>query len=189
MRQEDFLTVEIENGIATVWMDHKLESMNVISIDVMNILQEAFDRIKDDDEVKAAIIISKKKDFLAGADIKSFAIEKVGDFSPIQKRGLEGLEQLENSKKPIIAAVHGTAYGMGTELSLACHAIIASDHPSTKFALPEVKLGLLPGGGGTQRLPRKIGLQKALNMILTGSNLFARPANGHIKLCFDTIFG
>mgnify|MGYP000347482121 CR=1 FL=1 len=176
MRQEDFITIEIEDGIATFWMDHKFEKMNVVSPDVMDIFDKAFLKIEKDDAVKAAIIISRKKDFMGGADIKSFSIDKPGDFEPIQRKGLEGLARLEKGKKPVIAAVHGTAFGLGTELSLACDAIICSDDPRTKFALPEVKLGLLPGGGGTQRLPRKIGLQKALNMMLTGSNLYAYPA-------------
>ena len=176
MRQEDFLTIEINDGIATFWMDHQFEKMNVVSPDVMDIFDKAFLQIETDDAVKAAIIISKKKDFMGGADIKSFAIEQPGDFEPIQRRGLEGLARLEAGKKPVIAAIHGTAFGLGTELSLACHARICSDDPRTKFALPEVKLGLLPGGGGTQRLPRTIGLQKALNMVLTGSNLYAYPA-------------
>ena len=126
--------------------------------------------------VSKSFIISAKKDFIAGADIKAFDIKKKGDFRPIQEKGHQGLLELEMGKKPVVAAVHGTAFGLGTELSLACHAIVCSDHSSTKFALPEVKLGLLPGGGGTQRLPRRIGLQKALDMMLTGKNIYAYPA-------------
>ncbi|MGB1247527.1 MAG: 3-hydroxyacyl-CoA dehydrogenase NAD-binding domain-containing protein [Chitinophagales bacterium] len=176
MRREDVLKLIVENGIATIWLDHKIEKMNVVSPDMMGILDAVFEELKTDDEIKGAVIISGKKDFIAGADIKAFSIEKKGDFRPIQEKGHQGLLELEMGKKPVVAAVHGTAYGLGTELSLACHAIICSDHSSTKFALPEVKLGLLPGGGGTQRLPRRVGLQKAMDMMLTGKNIYASQA-------------
>ena len=174
--RDTFLRIEKENGIATLWLDHQEEKMNVVSPDMMEALESVFVELETDDSIQGAVIISAKKDFIAGADIKSFAIEKKGDFEPIQRRGHAGLARLENSKKPIVAAIHGTAYGLGVELPLACHARVATNHPSTKLALPEVKLGLLPGGGGTQRLPRLVGIQKALDMMLTGKNIFARPA-------------
>jgi 3-hydroxyacyl-CoA dehydrogenase / enoyl-CoA hydratase / 3-hydroxybutyryl-CoA epimerase len=176
MNQEDILKLEINNGIATIWLDHKIEKMNVVSPEVIGILDGVIEQLKNDNNIKGAVIISAKKDFIAGADIKSFNIKQKGDFSPVQAKGQKGLWELENGKKPVVAAIHGTAFGLGTELSLACHAIICSNDPSTKFALPEVKLGLLPGGGGTQRLPRRIGLQKALDMMLTGKNIFALQA-------------
>ena len=176
MKREDVLRLEIEKGIATIWLDHQIEKMNVVSPQMMAVLDSVFDEIKTNDAIKGVVIISAKKDFIAGADIKAFDIKKKGDFRPIQEKGHQGLLELEMGKKPVVAAVHGTAFGLGTELSLACHAIVCSDHSSTKFALPEVKLGLLPGGGGTQRLPRRIGLQKALDMMLTGKNIYAYPA-------------
>lgn len=176
MQIKDFLTIEKEDGIATLWLDNKKEKMNVVSPSVIDIFGQIFEQMENDQEVKAVIFISGKKDFMAGADIKSFAIEQKGDFRPIQKAGHETLNKIENSKKVYISAVHGTAFGLGTELSLACHARIATDHPSTKFGLPEVKVGILPGGGGTQRLPRLIGIQKALDMMLTGKNIYARTA-------------
>ncbi|RMG23058.1 MAG: hypothetical protein D6730_15250, partial [Bacteroidetes bacterium] len=80
MKTEDFLTIEVQDGIATIWMDHQLEKMNVVSPDVIRIFGEVFDRIEQDPQVRAAVLISRKKDFIAGADIKSFAIEKPGDF-------------------------------------------------------------------------------------------------------------
>lgn len=172
MKKEDVLRIEINNGIASIWLDHQIEKMNVVSPDMMGVLDEVFEEIKTNDAIKGVVIISAKKDFIAGADIKAFNIEKKGDFRPIQEKGHQGLLDLELGKKPIVAAVHGTAYGLGVELPLACHAIICSDHSSTKFALPEVKLGLLPGGGGTQRLPKRVGLQKALDMMLTGKNIY-----------------
>lgn len=173
---KDFLTIEKKDGIATLWLDNKKEKMNVVSPDVIKIFGEIFEQMENDNEVKAVIFISGKKDFMAGADIKSFAIEKKGDFRPIQKAGHETLDKIESSKKLYISAVHGTAFGLGTELSLACHARIATNDPSTKFGLPEVKVGILPGGGGTQRLPRLVGIQKSLDMMLTGKNIYAVPA-------------
>ncbi len=173
---KDFLTIEKKDGIATLWLDNKKEKMNVVSPDVIKIFGEIFEQMENDSEVKAVIFISGKKDFMAGADIKSFAIEKKGDFRPIQKAGHDTLDKIENSKKLYISAVHGTAFGLGTELSLACHARIATNDPSTKFGLPEVKVGILPGGGGTQRLPRLVGIQKSLDMMLTGKNIYAVPA-------------
>ena len=176
MTRDQVLRIERKNGIATIWLDHQLEKMNVVSPDMMGVLDEVFEEIKTDDAIKGVIITSAKKDFIAGADIKAFAIEKKGDFKPIAAKGHQCLAELEAGKKPVVAAVHGTAYGLGTELSLACHAIVCSDHSSTKFALPEVKLGLLPGGGGTQRLPKRVGLQKALDMMLTGKNIYPYQA-------------
>ena len=172
----DFLTIEIEDGIATVWLDHQFEKQNIVSPDVIEILGGMFDELENNPEVKAAVIISKKDDFIAGADIKSFAIEKEGDFRPIQAQGHTSLDRLEKSKKPVVCAIHGACMGLGTELMLACHARIASKSPRTKFALPEVMLGLLPGGGGTQRLPRLISLQKAFDMMLTGRNIYPYQA-------------
>lgn len=176
MEIKDFLTIQKKDGIATLWLDNKKEKMNVVSPSVIDIFGQIFEQMESDNEVKAVIFISGKKDFMAGADIKSFAIEKKGDFRPIQKAGHDTLNKIENSKKLYISAVNGTAFGLGTELSLACHARIATNHPNTKFGLPEVKVGILPGGGGTQRLPRLVGIQKALDMMLTGKNIYAVPA-------------
>ncbi|MCB9290213.1 MAG: enoyl-CoA hydratase/isomerase family protein [Lewinellaceae bacterium] len=176
MQLEEFITIEKENGVATIWLDNKGEKMNVVSPAVIELFDELMDKIEADPEVEAAVFISRKPDFMAGADIKAFAIEKEGDFRPHQEQGHRALERIERSEKPFISAVHGTAFGLGTELSLACHARIATRSSRTKFALPEVKLGLLPGGGGTQRLPRLIGIQKALDMMLTGKNIFAYRA-------------
>lgn len=176
MKREQVLRLEKNKGIATIWLDHQIEKMNVVSPDMMAVLDDVFEEITTDNDIKGVVIISAKKDFIAGADIKAFAIEKKGDFRPIQEKGHQGLANLEKQNKPVVAAIHGTAYGLGVELPLACHAIVCSDDPSTKLALPEVKLGLLPGGGGTQRLPKRVGLQKALDMMLTGKNIYAFQA-------------
>ncbi|MCB0560854.1 MAG: enoyl-CoA hydratase/isomerase family protein [Lewinellaceae bacterium] len=176
MQLEEFITIEKKDGIATIWLDSKREKMNVVSPAVIELFDALMDKIEGDPEILAAVFISKKADFMAGADIKAFAIEKEGDFRPFQEQGHRALDRIEQCRKPFVSAVHGTAFGLGTELSLACHARIATRSSRTKFALPEVKLGLLPGGGGTQRLPRLIGIQKALDMMLAGKNIFAYRA-------------
>ncbi len=176
MNQSDYFEIEIKDGICTVWLENKLGGMNVVSPTLIDIMKDSFESYMNDPEIKGIIIISRLKDFMAGADIKSFEIEKKGEFRPIQALGHQILAKIENSDKPIVAAIHGTAYGLGVELPLACHAIIVTDDPSTKMALPEVKLGILPGGGGTQRLPRRVGIQAALDMMLTGKNIYAHQA-------------
>ena len=125
----------------------------------------------ENNQIHAVIFISGKKDFMAGADIKSFQIEKEGDFKPFQAKGHTSLNELKNLKKPFIAAINGACVGLGTEIALACQGRIATRATHTKMGLPEVQIGLLPGGGGTQRLPRLIGIQKALEMMLTGKLL------------------
>ena len=176
MKAEDFVTIEKRDGVAILWIDHKLEPENIVAPVVIELLEEVVDEFLNDPEVVAGVLISKKNNFIAGADIKAFEIEKEGDFRPYQEKGHRILDRLEKSGKPMVAAIHGACMGLGTELSLACSARIASSDPATKFALPEVQLGLLPGGGGTQRLPRVIGIQKALDMMLTGRNIYAYQA-------------
>lgn len=176
INRDDFFQIEVADGIATIWIDSKGEKMNVVSPKLIVFFDEIFDELNNNSEVKAAVFISRKKDFIAGADINSFKADKKGDFEPLVRRGHKMLNRIEKSKKPIVSAIHGTCYGLGVELSLACAGRVATKHSSTKLALPEVKLGLLPGQGGTQRLPRLIGVQKALDMMLTGKNIYARPA-------------
>ena len=172
----DFFKLEIENGIATIWIDSKKDKMNIVSPTLIGDFEQVFSEVSNNEKINGAILISAKKDFIAGADIKSFKGEKVGDFQPTSRKGHAMLAAIENSKKPIVAAIHGTCYGLGTEISLACHARVCTDDTKTKLALPEVKLGLLPGAGGTQRLPRLVGLAKSLDIMLTGKNVFAYPA-------------
>ena len=172
MIKSDLFRLEIEKGIATIWIDSQKDKMNIVSPSLIGDFENVFNEIENNDDVIGAVLISAKKDFVAGADIKSFKGEKVGDFQPFSRKGHELLQKIEDSKKPIVSAIHGTCYGLGVELSLACRARVCSNDSKTKLALPEVKLGLLPGGGGTQRLPRLVGLQASLDMMLTGKNIF-----------------
>lgn len=178
MNIDNYFTIERNaNGVATVWMDLKGEKINKVGPDMVELFDNVFEVLDADTSVKALVLNSRKKDFIAGADIESFQkVRKPGDWAPVTVKGHEILSRIEKSKKPVVAAIHGNALGAGLEIALACHARICSDDSSTKMALPEVKLGLLPGGGGTQRLPRLIGLQGALDMMLTGKNIFSGKA-------------
>ena len=178
MNRDDYFTLEHNsNGVTTIWMDLKGEKINKVGPDMIGLFDEIFDEINNNDSIKALVINSRKKDFIAGADIDAFQkVKKPGDWSPVTEKAHEILSKIESGKKPVVAAIHGNALGAGLEIALACTARICSDGKSTKMALPEVKLGLLPGGGGTQRLPALIGLQGALDMMLTGKNIFPGKA-------------
>ena len=165
------------DGIVTLTLDLPGRSMNVLDQTLSRGLAEAVERIEKDAAVKGVIITSGKKEFLAGADIeglyKNTDVKSVYDMAEAYK-GI--LRRLEKSGRPVVAALNGTALGGGLELALACHYRIAIDNPKAKFGLPEVKLGLLPGGGGTQRLPRLIGIQASLPLMLEGKELRADQA-------------
>ncbi len=154
------------NGIAIVWLDQPNEKINKVSLEFVEEIDKLFQTLENDTVVKADVIASKKKDWIAGADIDMFGnVKQKGDFIQFTRNGHESLSRLEKSSKPVVAAINGACLGAGTEIALACHGRIASDDKATHLALPEVMLGLLPGGGGTQRLPRLIGIQKALDMM------------------------
>jgi fatty acid oxidation complex alpha subunit FadJ len=166
-----------DNGVAIVWLDQPNEKINKVSLDFVKQIDELFQQLETDSSIKAAVIASKKKDWIAGADIEMFdKVKQKGDFIQFTRDGHQSLYRLERSKKPVVAAINGACLGAGTEIALACHGRIVSDDKSTHFALPEVMLGLLPGGGGTQRLPRLIGIQKALDMMLTGKKIYSSKA-------------
>lgn len=166
-----------DNGVAIVWLDQPNEKINKVSLEFVEGIDKLFQDLENDPAVKAAVIISKKKDWIAGADIDMFGkVKQKGDFIQFTRDGHVSLNKLEKGKKPVVAAINGACLGAGTEIALACHGRIVSDDKSTHFALPEVMLGLLPGGGGTQRLPRLIGIQKALDMMLTGKKIYGKKA-------------
>lgn len=157
-------------------MDLPGEEWNKISIDTEAQFRAVMKAVNSDPELIASVLISRKKGFMAGADIEKFLEMKPGEAARIASAGHAMLAELENSAKPCVAAIHGACMGGGLEISLACAGRVATSHSGTVMALPEVKLGLLPGLGGTFRLPRLVGLQKALNMMLTGRNVYAYSA-------------
>ena len=170
-------SAEADNGIITVTIDQSDRKMNVIG-DGFN---EAFAKLTDtfisDEEAKGLILTSGKSTFVVGADIDQLAkVESAEQAFELVEDLKTSLRKLETAGKPVVAAITGTALGGGLELALACHYRIAIDSPKTKLGLPEVKLGLLPGGGGTQRLPRLVGIQKALELMTQGKELRPQQA-------------
>ena len=156
----------VEDGIAVLTLNSP--PVNALSAAVRDGLARGLDRILEDDEVQAAVLICAGRTFIAGADISEFG-------KPPQGASLlDVLDAIEASTKPVIAAVHGTALGGGLETALSCHYRVGV--PSARFGLPEVKLGLLPGAGGTQRLPRIVGVPKALEMVTSGTPIGAKEA-------------
>lgn len=159
------LTIE-DGGIAVIAIDSP--PVNALGIRVRRALDDAIRRTSTDDQIKAVVLMCGGRTFFAGADISEFG-------KPPQEPMLgEVFDLIENGSKPVVAAIHGTALGGGYELALVCHYRIAV--PSARVGLPEVALGLLPGAGGTQRLPRIVGVPAALEIITGGKPVPARKA-------------
>jgi len=174
--KKTFLKLIIEDGVGIIRMDKPDSEYNIISMDIVDEFNAVLDEIEKNSEIKAAVLISDKKDFMAGADIREFLKMKGDDAKNTALTGHKLLLRIENSSKPFVAAIHGACMGGGTEISLACAGRVAAKDAQTMMALPEVKLGLLPGMGGTQRLPKLIGVQAALDMMLTGKNIYPHKA-------------
>ncbi|MDQ2664891.1 MAG: fatty acid oxidation complex subunit alpha FadJ [Gemmatimonadota bacterium] len=172
------LTLQNVGGIAVVTIDLPGEPVNKVTAELRAEFAEMFARIEADAAVKGVVIATGKPDtWLAGADIDEFlTLHSAADGEALSRSGQALLARLEALKVPVVAAIHGACLGGGLETALACRYRVASDHPKTVLALPEVQLGLIPGAGGTQRLPRRIGLQRALDMILTSRNVRAKKA-------------
>jgi 3-hydroxyacyl-CoA dehydrogenase/enoyl-CoA hydratase/3-hydroxybutyryl-CoA epimerase len=172
------LRMDHEDGIAIVTIDLPDEPVNKVTASLRVEFAELFGRIEGDTMVKGVVLISgKPESWIAGADIDELlSMHSVTDAESLSKGAQALLARLESLRVPVVAAIHGACLGGGLEAALACHYRVASDHPKTVLALPEVQLGLIPGAGGTQRLPRMIGLQRALDMILTGRTIRAKKA-------------
>ena len=160
------------DGIAVISFDHKNSSVNVIDSDLLTDFELRINDAISDTSVKGIIITSSKKDFMLGADLKMV----MGIKEPIQVMAIANrlhvvFRKMETGGKPVVAAINGTSLGGGYEVCLACHYRIAVNDPKIQIGLPEVLLGLLPGGGGTQKLPRMIGIQEALPLLLEGKKL------------------
>jgi 3-hydroxyacyl-CoA dehydrogenase/enoyl-CoA hydratase/3-hydroxybutyryl-CoA epimerase len=165
------------DGVATIAWNMVDRSMNVLNEESVGRFAEAAERAIKDPAVKGVIITSKKRDFLAGADLTQPG--KASDAATLMARSTRFqalLRGIEKSGKPFCAAINGTALGGGYEIALACHYRIAADDPKIQIGLPEVTIGLLPGAGGTQRLPRMIGVRNALPLLLEGRKLDPQKA-------------
>jgi 3-hydroxyacyl-CoA dehydrogenase/enoyl-CoA hydratase/3-hydroxybutyryl-CoA epimerase len=167
------------DGIATLTWDMPNRSMNVLNEASMTAYAGALEQAFKDEKVKGIIVTSGKDSFIAGADLDmllsadtSDAAKLMEQFGQLQKI----FRSQETSGKPIVAAINGTALGGGFEICLACHYRIAAANPKTKIGQPEVKIGLLPGGGGTQRIPRLIGVMNAAPILLEGKELTVEAA-------------
>ena len=166
MRINDVTDLDRDGAIAVVTVDSP--PVNALSAAVRGGVAEAVRQVSTDPEAKAIVLICGGRTFFAGADITEFGKP------PVEPTLRQLLDIIESSAKPVIAAIHGTALGGGFELALAAHHRVAL--PSAKCGLPEVKLGLLPGAGGTQRLPRVVGVEKALAMVTSGDPVSAEEA-------------
>ncbi len=167
------LTLDVADRIATITVNRP-DKLNALDDATIAELGEAIDQARDDDAVGGIILTGAGRAFVAGADISELASQQPRD---ARRRALVGqaiFRRFETSPKPTIAAVNGFALGGGCELAMACHVRLASEH--AKFGQPEAKLGILPGYGGTQRLPRLVGRGRALQLLLTGEVIDAAEA-------------
>ncbi len=164
--------------VAMVILDHPTKPVNTLSLALVKEVRAEMTELLEDPEVKALVLVSAKKDtFIAGADLKVLQqAQTAEEVSQLSREGNELLSALAASSKPVVAAVHGAALGGGLEVALACDYILASDDPATVLGQSEVMLGLLPAGGGTQRVIRRTGLPAGLPLLLTGRRLRARRA-------------
>ena len=173
--------ITVTAGVAVVRLDVKDEAINALSPTLFNDFQTVLDRLEDDDEITSVVITSGKQDFIVGADIRFFdEIETAADGEVALLEGQAVFARLEalhaTLGKPVVAAIEGAALGGGLEFALACSMRIASDSERTQLGQPEVKLGVIPAAGGTQRLPKLIGIANALDIILAGKNVSASKA-------------
>ncbi|KAK7504057.1 hypothetical protein BaRGS_00004789 [Batillaria attramentaria] len=169
-----YMKLDLQHGdVAVVRFDNPDSKMNTLSRDMQSEFLEAFNQAQKNPEVKAIVLISKKPtSFIAGADINMIESCKTKEeIVELSKKGQEAFQKLEDSPKPVVAAIMGPCLGGGLELALACQYRIAMADKKTGLGLPEVMLGLLPGAGGTQRLPRLLPVPTALDMMLTGKTI------------------
>lgn len=167
------LTLAVQDRIATLTVNRP-DKLNALNAATIGELGAAIDELQERDDVSAVILTGAGRAFIAGADISELSGKTALEGQRLARRGQEIFRRFETSRKPTIAAVNGFALGGGCELAMSCHIRIASE--VAKFGQPEVKLGLIPGYGGTQRLPRLVGRGRALQLLLTGEMIDAQEA-------------
>src|SRR6478672_796951 len=164
-----------EDGLGVLTFDRPGEKVNTFSREVFEEFAEVLVRLSREPRLRALLVRSGKPDtFIAGADVREFVSLPADQIREGSGRGQALFEQLARLPVPTVAAINGACLGGGTELALACDYRLMSDSPKARIGLPEVKLGIFPAWGGCARLPRLVGLQKALDLILTGKQLDAR---------------
>ena len=179
MTEQKAFTLELrDDNVAVIHIDVPGESMNTLKASFAEEVAQVLNKIEQHSDLKGVVVISDKPgSFVAGADISMIdACETAADTESLARQGQAMFDRIEQLNVPVVAAIDGACLGGGLELALACHYRVATDSGKTVIGLPEVQLGLLPGSGGTQRLPRLIGVQKALPLILTGKQLRAKQA-------------
>jgi enoyl-CoA hydratase len=168
------LLVEIDDSICIITINRP-DKLNALNKEVFNDLDVAIDEVYKNPEIRSAIITGAgNKAFVAGADISEFLELDLSEATELSARGHKVFDKIEDSPKPIVAAVNGFALGGGCELALACHFIYASEN--AKFGQPEVNLGLIPGYGGTQRLTQLVGRNLAMELLMSGNMISAKEA-------------
>ncbi len=169
--------LEVTDGVATVTVNRP-DKLNALNTRTIEELLAVFEKVSGDDEVRSVILTGAgEKAFVAGADIGELANLTAGEAEYVATRGQELMNRIENLGKPVLAAIGGFALGGGCELAMACTFRYAAD--TAKLGLPETGLGLIPGFGGTQRMPRLIGRGRALELILTGDMIDAAEAKAY----------
>ena len=173
------LSYNLLHNVAILSINVANQAMNVLNDESIPALAKALEQAYSDPEAKGIIITSERPEFIAGADLRMIlnnngkAPEELYQLS----RSLNTIfRKMETNGKPIVAAINGTALGGGYEVCLACHHRVAINNPKALIGLPEVTIGLLPGGGGTQRLPRMIGLEMAAPLLLEGKKVSPKEA-------------
>lgn len=165
------VTPDYDKHIALIQLNRPKE-LNALNLQVMGEIRDALQMLDKDDNVRVIIITGNERAFAAGADIKQMAGKGAVDMLLIDQ--FSTWDQIRKTKKPIIAAVSGFALGGGCELVMTCDMVVAAE--SAQFGQPEIKIGVMPGAGGTQRLPRAVGKVRAMEMVLTGNFISAKEA-------------
>ena len=168
-----YVELSVVDRVATLTVNRP-DKLNALNAATIGELGDAIDEIRSRDDVGGAILTGAGRAFIAGADISELASQSPMQAKQRALRGQQIFRRFETSPKPVIAAVNGFALGGGCELAMACHLRIASE--TAKFGQPEVKLGICPGYGGTQRLPRLVGMGRALQLLMTGEMIDAAEA-------------
>ncbi len=172
------LTID-ESNYAWLAIDVPGEKMNTLQAEFAQEMQQVFEQLDESASVLKGLIVhsTKPDNFVAGADVRMLdSCKSASEATELAKQGQELFQRLSDLPYPVVAAIHGPCLGGGMELALACDYRVCSDSDKTRLGLPEVQLGLLPGSGGTQRLPRLIGLLPSLDLILTGKQVRAKKA-------------
>jgi enoyl-CoA hydratase len=171
MSDLQYLRVERDAPVAVIFLNRP-KQLNALNLDLMNELVSVLDDFESDDDIRAVVITGNDKAFAAGADIGDMAVAT--PVTMLERDQFAKWDRIRRFKKPLIAAVSGFALGGGCELAMLCDMIVASE--TAQFGQPEIKLGVMPGAGGTQRLTRAVGKVRAMEMVLTGRMISAGEA-------------